>query len=164
MPEAAQLRFHTPYAVISFDEVMQEIVRYIQEDPSKTYSVMIGTDSRASSDTEFVTAVAVWRITNGGRYFWTKSETERCPSLRDRIYKEAMRSITLAQEVKSALRERLGEEFFWNNQIAVHIDVGANGPTKEFQEGVLGMARGFGFEAVVKPASVAAFVLADRHT
>jgi uncharacterized protein len=156
--------FHAPYKIISFEEVADEITAYIKDKPERKYSVMIGSDSRATDEAEIVTAIAVWRINNGGRYFWTKSGLEKYSTLRDRIYKEVMQSITLAQELRSFLKDRLGEEFFWNNQIAVHIDVGENGPTKEFKEAVCGMARGFGLEAFIKPESVAAFVIADRHT
>ena len=164
MIKKVPFRFHTPYAMISFEELTEEIIAYIRVKSKKNYSVMIGSDSRASKEAEIVTAIAVWRIGSGGRYFWTKSKMEICPTMRDRIYKETMQSITLAQEMKSALRDQLGDEFFWNNQFIVHIDVGENGPSKEFKDSVLGMARGFGLDAAIKPFAVAASVLADRHT
>ncbi len=72
-----------------------------------------------------------------------------------------MQSITLAQELRSRLQEHL-EETFWNNQI--HIDVGKNGPTKELIDTVVGMVKGYGFEAVIKPDSFGASTVADRHT
>ena len=159
-----QFRFHTPYRVISFGEVVEEIIAYIQKSPTSHYSVMIGSDSAARESSEIVSAIAIWKIGNGGRYFWAKSNEEHYATMRDRIYHEAMQSITLAQEMRSVLRDRLGDDFFWNNQLAVHVDVGENGPTRELKEGVLGMVRGFGFEAVAKPFAVAAFVLADKHT
>ena len=161
---ASRLRFHTPSSVISFVEVTEEIARYIEQSPQSHYSLMIGSDSRASELSKVVTAIAVWKIGNGGRYFWTKTDDRRYPTLRDRIYDETMQSILLAQELRSALRDRCGDEFFWDNQLAVHLDVGENGPTRELKEGVMGMVRGFGFEAVAKPDGVAAFAIADRHT
>lgn len=164
MLKPVSLRFHTSSTIISFEELLDEVIAYIQVKSKKNYSVMIGSDSRATRKSEIVTAIALWRIGNGGRYFWMKSKEETYPTLRDRIYKETMQSITLAQELKSALRDRVGEEFFWNNQLVVHIDVGENGPTKELKESVLGMAKGFGLDAVIKPFAVAASVIADRHT
>ena len=133
------------------------------------YKITVGTDSNASHWAQFVTAVTVLRVGNGGRYFWTRSEKIFCPSLASRIYKEAMQSITFTQELKSRLKEKLGEEFFWparggDNQISVHIDVGQKGPTKDLVDGVVGMVKGYGFEAVIKPYSFGAFVVADRHT
>ena len=161
---ASRLQFHTPSSVISFTELTEEIARYIELSPKSHYSVMIGSDSRASELSEVVTAIAVWKIGNGGRYFWTRANEVRYPTLRDRIYDETMQSILLAQELRSALRDRFGEDFFWNNHLAVHLDVGENGPTRELKESVMGMVRGFGFEAVAKPDGVAAFAVADRHT
>ncbi len=149
---------------ISFEELIEEIIKYIREKPERDYKITVGTDSNASNYAHFVTAVSILRVGNGGRYFWTRSEKIYCPTLRDRIYKEAIQSITFVQELKGRLKDRLGEEFFWNNQISVHIDVGENGPTKDFIESVVGMVKGYGFEAIIKPDAFCAFVVADRHT
>ncbi len=162
--EISSLKFHAQDGLVTFDGLIEAVLDYIKSDTSRRYSVMVGSDSRASNETEIVSAVAVWKMGNGGRYFWTKSGVERCPTLRDRIYKEAMKSIMLAQEIRSVLKDRMGEDFLWDNKISVHIDVGEVGPTKEFKESVLGMAKGFGFDAVIKPEAVAAFVVADRYT
>ena len=162
--EITNLKFHAQDGMVTFGGLIEAVLDYIKSDPSRHYYIMIGSDSRASDETEIVSAVAIWKIGNGGRYFWTKSDVERCPTLRDRIYKEAMKSITLAQEIRSVLKDKVGEDFLWENKISVHIDVGNVGPTKEFRESVLGMAKGFGFDAVIKPEAVAAFVVADRYT
>ncbi len=149
---------------LGFDEVIDELIRYIREEPKADYNITIGTDSNASNYAQFVTAVTVLRVGNGGRYFWTRSEKIFCPNLHDRIYKETMQSITFTQELKSRLKDKIGEDFFWDDKISVHIDVGQNGPTKELIESVVGMVKGYGFEAVIKPYSFGAFVVADRHT
>jgi len=149
---------------LGFDELIDEIAKYISEYPKAEYKITVGTDSNASEYSQFVTAVTILKVGNGGRYFWTRSEKIFCPTLRDRIYKETMQSITFVQELKSRLKEKLGEEFFWDNQISVHLDVGKNGPTKDLIESVVGMVKGYGFEAVIKPDSFCAFVVADRHT
>lgn len=162
---------------IGFDEVIEEIKSYVNEKPADRYQVTVGSDSPGIKNTFFVTAITVLRVWNGGRYFWTKTGRIFCHTLQERIYKEAMLSITLTQELKSRLKETLGEEFFWpvsadgsappggvNNQITVHIDVGQNGPTKDFVEGVIGMVKGHGLEPVIKPFSFCACSVADRHT
>jgi predicted RNase H-related nuclease YkuK (DUF458 family) len=149
---------------ISFDEMIKELVNYIHQYPKAEYRITVGTDSNASAFAQFVTAVTILRIGNGGRYFWTRSEKIFCPTLRDRIYKETMQSITFTQELKSRLKDKIGEEFFWDGKINVHIDVGEKGPTKDLVESVVGMVKGYGLEAVIKPYSFGAFVVADRHT
>jgi len=147
---------------IGFDDLVAEIKKYIDKNPKAEYKINVGTDSNASLWAQFITAVTILRVGNGGRYFWTRSEKIFCPTLADRIYKETLQSITFTQELKSRLKEKLGEEF--DNKISVHIDVGQKGPTKDLVEGVIGMVKGYGFEAVVKPYSFGAFVVADRHT
>lgn len=155
---------------LGFDELIGELIKYINKEPKAEYKITIGTDSNASNWAQFITAVTILRVGNGGRYFWTRSEKIFCPTLYDRIYKETMQSITFTQELKSRLKEKIGEEFFGpastggDDKISVHIDVGNNGPTKELVEGVVGMVKGFGLEAVIKPYSFGAFVVADRHT
>jgi hypothetical protein len=149
---------------LTFEELVEEIFNYMSLAPKAKYKITVGSDSMGSNNTQFVTAVSVLKIGNGGRYFWSKSEVEYCPTLRDRIYKEAVRSITFTQELKSRLKDRLGEDFFWGDKIDVHVDVGQAGKTKEFVESVIGMVKGYGFNAVIKPNSFTASILADRHT
>ena len=87
--------------------------------------------------------------------------------VRDRILKEAMLSITLAQELRSRMKEELGEEIFWDERLefrCIHLDLGEEGPTRELIDSICGMVKGFGFEPVIKPHAYGAFVVADRHT
>ena len=149
---------------IGFDELVVRLEAYIKEKPEWEYKIVVGTDSKADKQVRLITAVAILRVGNGGQYFWTRSEEVYAPTMRERIFKEAMYSIAFTQELKSRLKDTLGEEYFWDGKISVHLDVGENGPTKDLIDGVVGMVKGYGFEAVIKPYSFGAFVLADRHT
>ena len=157
-------KFNWEGIVINFDELIGKLVSYVKEKPEREYKIVVGTDSRADRKTNFITAVAILRVGNGGQYFWTRSEEVQTSTMRERIFKEAMYSIAFTQELKSRLKDKLGEEYFWDGKISVHLDVGENGPTRELIDGVVGMVKGYGFEAVIKPYSFGAFVLADRHT
>ncbi|MBI2023300.1 ribonuclease H-like YkuK family protein [Candidatus Giovannonibacteria bacterium] len=147
---------------LTLDAVIAGISDFIKKEPGRKYKIIIGTDSMAANETFFVSAVTVWRVGNGGIHFWSRSEKIKCHNLRDRINREAIQSITLAQEVRGRLKETLGDEFFWDDQ--VHIDIGRQGPTKEFVDSIVGMVKAYGFEAVIKPYSFGASVVADRHT
>ncbi len=160
----ADIKFHVQEREINFEELVEELVAFIHKKPECEYRIVVGTDSKPDRRVRFVTSVAIVRVGNGGRYFWTRSEEMPLPTLRDRIFKEAMYSITFTQELRSRLKDKIGEEFFWDRKISVHLDVGVNGATKDLVDGVVGMVRGYGFEAVIKPDSFGAFVLADRHT
>ncbi|MEK7659694.1 MAG: ribonuclease H-like YkuK family protein [Patescibacteria group bacterium] len=141
---------------------------YMAHDPTRDYEIVIGTDSRAGErDVQFVTSVVFRRVGNGGIYFYTRTEERSVMTMRDRIWKEAMRSITLAQELRSVLREQFGDEIVWDKRITfqhIHLDIGTQGPTRELVDGVSGMVKGYGFEPVIKPDSYGAFVVADLHT
>ena len=147
---------------LDLEEVVLNVHNFVKLEPKKKYKIIVGTDSAARDEVNFITAITIWRVGNGGIHFWTSSEKTKCGSLRDRIYRETIHSITLAQELRGSLKEKLGDEFFWDDQI--HIDVGENGPTKDFIDSVVGMVTGYGFEAVIKPFSFGASSVADRHT
>jgi len=157
-------RFNCEGASISLDELVEKLVQFVKEKPEREYKIVVGTDSKADKQTHLITAVSILRVGNGGRYFWTRSEEIQTATMRDRIFKEVMYSIAFTQELRSRLKEKIGEEYFWDGKISVHLDVGQNGPTKDLVDAVVGMVKGYGFEAVIKPYSFGAFVLADRHT
>jgi hypothetical protein len=158
-------KFHSwSKGTLTLARVFEEIVGYVKSEPLCSYKIIVGSDSAGRSPVSLVTAVTVWRVGNGAVHFWVVSDKKVFHTLRDRIYEEAMQSITLAQELRSGLRERLGDEFLWDRKIQVHIDVGEKGPTRELIDQVVGMVRGFGFQAVIKPYSFGASQVADRHT
>lgn len=145
------------------DEVVESITAFIKTAPERSYKVIVGTDSEASSPVSLVTAVTVWRVGNGAIHFWTKTEPRKFGSFRDRIWQEAITSIMLAQEMRSVLQKKIGDEFFWDGN-EIHVDIGKNGPTKDFIDGVTGMIKGYNFQPVIKPYSFGASIVADRHT
>lgn len=144
-----------------FLKTIMRVKDFIMEAPTARYQIIVGTDSHASDSVSFVTAITVRRIGNGAIYMWTRSQEKQFPTLRDRMYAEAISSIMLAQELRSYLNDMLSE-YIWDDEI--HVDIGRNGKTKEFIEGIVGMIRGYGFQAVIKPLAFGASVVADRHT
>ena len=155
--------FSQHLGALSFERVMAETADFVRKEPARFYKIIIGTDSDAANPAVLVTALTVWRVGNGAIHFWAKSEPRRFAALRDRIWAEAISSITLAQEARGFLQEKLGDEFFWDGN-EVHVDIGKNGPTKDLIDGVSGMIRGYNFTPVIKPYSFGASVVADRHT
>lgn len=148
---------------LTLDGMVEEIGLYVRSKPG-LYQIIVGSDSAATNPVSVVTAVTVWRVGNGGIHFWFNGEKKTFHTLQDRIYEETIRSVTLAQELRARLREKLGEDALWDEKITVHIDVGENGPTRDLIDRVVGMVKGFGFQAVIKPAAFGASVVADKHT
>lgn len=143
--------------------VVDDIARFVRLQPERFYKIIIGTDSEAADPASLVTAITVWRVGNGAIHFWSASPARGFAVMRDRIWAEAIRSITLAQEVRGRLEQVLGDDFFWDGN-EVHVDIGENGPTKELIDSVVGMIKGYNFVPVIKPYSFGASIVADRHT
>ncbi len=146
---------------ISAREVVEEVISFMKEDQKRRYKVIIGTDSQqTSNDSDFVTAIVVHRVGNGGRYFWRRSENGKFYTLRDRIITEVLLSIEVAKEVLMFLKSATTLPF----NFEIHADVGNNGETKTMISEVVGMIKANDFEAKTKPESYAASKVADRYT
>jgi uncharacterized protein len=146
---------------LTVDEVVKEIISFMKSDLLRRYTITIGTDSELLSNksADFVTAIVVHRVGNGGRYFWRRFELGKFHTLRDRIIKEVLISLEIAQKVLEELKKFPLPEF----DFEIHADIGENGPTKAVIQEVMGMIRAHNFEARMKPYSYAATNVADRH-
>ena len=141
--------------------IVEEIDAYMKADDTRTYKVTIGTDSMLYSNkgADFVTAVVVHRVGNGGRYFWRRADFGNFHTLRDRILKEVTTSLDLAKLIIEQLEKLKKTEF----DLEIHVDVGENGETKQMIQELVGMIRANNFQAKTKPQSYAASSVADRH-
>jgi len=151
---------------LAINEVVDEIVRFVDSDPDKFYRIVIGSDSQAKrvnshSEIDFVIAIVVHRRSSGAIYFWRKQKMIKKPILREKIYTETTMSLTTAQEFVPLLREKVSPAKY---DFEIHIDVGPLGPTRDMINEVVGMVRGSGFEAKTKPDSWGASSVADKHT
>lgn len=146
---------------LSLGAVVGEIVSFMVKDPSHRYRLTVGTDSELLSDknADFVTAIVVHRIGNGGRYFYRRFELGKFHTLRDRIIREALISVDVAKDVLLELKKFPLPDF----EFEIHADIGEHGPTKVLIQEVVGMVRANNFEVRTKPESYAASNVADRH-
>jgi len=153
---------------IEFDipSVVREILRYMREDTRREYKIIIGTDSMGFQNkmADFVTAIVVYRVGNGGRYFWRRIELGKFYTLRDRIIKEVLLSLEIAELVLKEVQatEKNYPTPKWSFEI--HADVGVNGPTNALIQEVVGMIRASNYEVKTKPESYAASHVADMYT
>lgn len=150
---------------IELANVAKEISKYIDEDSEYKYRLIVGTDSSGDKKADFVTAIIVYRVGRGGRYFWKKTNgTKVYHTLRDKIYQEVNLSLKCAQDILSQLSSLVRTTSDPNYDFQIHIDVGQKGPTREMIKEVVGMVRGNGFKAMIKPDSYAASSIADKYT
>ncbi len=145
---------------VTFDEMFQDVMHYVQEQPDCRYRIIIGTDSQFGEETCFVTAIIAHREGRGARYYYTRERERVGRSLRQRIFYETSRSLGIA----SMLTERLAENGYADLNVEIHLDVGENGKTRELIREVVGMVVGSGFDARIKPDSYGASSVADKYT
>lgn len=153
---------------IEFDipSVVKEILRYMREDTRREYKIIIGSDSMGFQNkmADFVTAVVVHRVGNGGRYFWRRIELGKFYTLRDRIIQEVLLSLEIAELVLKEIQESEHSYPIPRWSFEIHADVGMNGPTNTLIQEVVGMIRASNYEVKTKPESYAASHVADMYT
>lgn len=144
------------------EQVIQEIIGFMKIDEKRRYKVIIGSDSQLLADktADFVTAVVVHRVGNGGRYFWRRIEEKtKFHTLRNRIWQEVSLSLDVAKEILNTAKKFELPKF----DFEIHIDVGEKGETKAMIQELVGMIRANNFVVKTKPESYAASKVADRH-
>lgn len=147
---------------LSIPQVVQTMMDFMRADTHRKYKIIIGTDSERRPDhtADFVTAIVIHRVGNGGRYFWRRiDEPRKFHTLRDRIVQEVLFSLDAARALLIATQTASLPEF----DFEIHADVGEGGETKVMIQEVVGMIRANNFEARTKPDSYAASKVADRH-
>ena len=155
------MTFNTPFGIqLNIEAVVAEIIRFMKDDEKRQYKIIIGSDSeRKENSVDFVTAVIVHRVGNGGKYFWRRAELGKFHTLRDRIIQEVMLSLEAAKEILAVLKTFETPDF----DFEIHADIGEKGETRTMIQEVVGMIRANNFEARTKPESYAASNVADRH-
>ena len=157
----SQNLFHNSFGMkITPHDVVREIIHFMKSSDQHDYKIIIGTDSARTSPStaDFVTAIVVHRVGNGGRYFWRRVEAKSVPTLRTRITHEALLSIEIAKEFLEIMKSVEMPKY----DFEIHLDIGENGATKVLIQELVGMIRANDFEAKTKPDSYAASKVADR--
>lgn len=159
---------------MTFEQVFQHILQFMEKDPTGNFTLMFGTDSQVfSKETKFITGIViqqkgkgVWacfrkaiiprRMTNlHERISYETSLTEEVVSLFTKEKKERLINIVLPHVYKGA-----------NFTIEGHIDIGAGSrnKTRVFVNEMIARMSSLGIEAKIKPESFVASTYANRFT
>ena len=121
----------------------------------------VGTDSHVGGmNVKFPSVVCLYTPSKGGLYYYTLTHEPKSlykGNQQYRMFTEVAKSVELA----TYLEEQTG----WKPTI--HIDASPKGAghfTSAFSDALKGYATGFGFSALLKPASFAANSISDRHS
>ncbi|MFW6281555.1 MAG: ribonuclease H-like YkuK family protein [bacterium] len=148
---------------MDLSEVHRTILSFISKKPEDEYKLIIGTDSQAGIEQiVFVTAIVIYRVGRGGRFFYCKKSERIKIGMKQRIFYEVSQSLNIA----SKLTAFFANQIIYDDEIEIeiHVDVGEKGPTNAIIKEVVGMVVGSGYEALIKPDSYAASTVADKFT
>ncbi len=158
------------HGLLSISQIIDRIKEFLEENADAEYSLVIGTDShekkslgKDGSTINLVTAILIHRKGFGGKYFWRKEQQKNIHSLRDKIYRETLTSLTFASIFVPLFKKTLNGSAPKYN-LEIHVDVGEHGDTREMIKEVVGMVTGNGYVAKTKPDAYAASYVADKHT
>lgn len=145
---------------LNFEQVFKDITEFVSQNPGSRFRLIVGTDSQLREEVCYVTAVIILREGKGGRFYYTKEREKTRITLKQRIYYETFKSLSVAAK----LAEKLAESGWDDLDIEIHLDIGEQGRTKEIIREVVGMVNGSGFDARIKPDSYGASKVADKFT
>lgn len=145
---------------LTLEEVAHEISEYIYTMQPHEYQIVVGSDSQSSTFTCFVTAVVIYTVGKGARYFYCKRDNRLITSLRQKIIYETSLSLELAYNLKQLLRDQGLQQV----QLEIHLDIGTRGKTQDLIKEATGMVAGNGFQAKIKPEAFGAYTVANRYT
>lgn len=170
MQETLKGNFYNPTkGNLSVEEVIEEMICYIQEKPERFYDIIVGCDSSSGEEPNFPVAVAILRVGEGGRFFLKKikyppSVNKKFVNWRSRILEEVLLSCDLALSLRENFEKQTQEKNLNYQFRYIHADIGENGQTKDMIKELTGLIIGNGFEPKIKPESFVASVVADRYS
>lgn len=155
---------------LTFQQVYEEILKFVQADTDSSYRISVGTDSQVGSYSVFVSCILVHRVGKGAIGFFHRSEMQRAvKNLREKIYLETSASLQLAYMFDEAKIQHIcrlvgSDGKYKGVTFEFHIDIGTKGQTKSLINEMVGMVKGLDFIPRIKPDSYCASSFADKYT
>lgn len=158
---------------MTFEEIFSSILSFINQDTNSTYKLIIGSDSHIHmqrQETVYISGIVLRRFGSEGigRGSWackSKHAIKRpMRNLREKIGLETTYTKMIFDMFDD---DRLLEiyELTDNFSIAIHLDIGRNGPTKDLIDEMIEPFEGLeNVEVKIKPDSYVASGFANRDT
>lgn len=138
--------------------LIEEIQSFILAEPKYSYRILVGTDSEyLEKQIDFITVIVIHRVGQGARYFWKRQVVKSRFGLHQRLWQEALFSLSVGQELLKVLADKKLDFRF-----ELHLDLGNIGKSSNSVKEIINLIRGYGFEIRIKPESYAASKIADR--
>ncbi|MFQ5452555.1 MAG: ribonuclease H-like YkuK family protein, partial [Candidatus Paceibacterota bacterium] len=125
------------------------VSRYMSQNKDALYRIIVGSDSQKNKSGmhDFVAALVIHRVGEGGIYFWKRDLIKQRMSLKERMYREALMSLESAEHIVELFRDNGISKY----NVEIHVDIGQNGLTRDLITEIVGMVRANGYAAKIKP-------------
>lgn len=146
----------------------------MKQDPTGKYRLMLGTDSQAhGNDTVFATVIVIHRKGKGA---WACLRKIRYPRRYDNLHEKISTETFLTEEVaylfteahKMKMIDIVLPHIYKGSSFTLegHIDIGSEqqNKTKIYIQEMVTRMQSVGLEPKIKPDSIAAYGVANRHT
>lgn len=159
---------------MSFEQVFENIVQFMEKDPIGNFRLMFGTDSHVhSSYTKFITGIVIQRESKGA---WACIRKSIIPRKMTNLHERISYETSLTEEVVALFTEEKKEQLIdiilpniykgASFSIEGHIDIGAGrkNKTRIFVKEMVNRMEAMGVEAKIKPEAFVACSYANRYT
>lgn len=159
---------------LSFDEVFDRIIIFMQKDPLGKYRLLLGTDSQVhASGTVFATGIVIHKEGSGA---WGCIKKVKFPRKFLNLHEKISTETTFTEEVaylfteahKQKMIDIVLPHIYKGASFAIegHIDIGAESrnKTRFLIREMVARVKSVGLEAKIKPDSIVASGYANRHT
>ena len=90
---------------LTFDQVFKDMTDFIKQNPDSKFKLIVGTDSQLREEVCYVTAIIILREGKGGRFYYAKERERTKLGLKQRIFYETSRSLSVAAKLAKKLAE-----------------------------------------------------------
>jgi predicted RNase H-related nuclease YkuK (DUF458 family) len=159
---------------MTFEQVFERIVKFMGNNPSGNFRLMVGTDSQVhKSQTTFITGIV---IQNEGKGVWACIRKVVVPRKMLHLHERISLELSLTEEIVSMFTEERKSElinivlpFLYQGATFTmegHIDIGAGkrNKTSEFVKEMVARMESMGVEPKIKPNAFVASSYANRYT
>jgi uncharacterized protein len=159
---------------MSFDQVFEHIMKFMQVQPNGNYRLMVGTDSQVhQSKTIFITGIV---ILNEGKGVWACIRKVVVPRKMLQLHERISYELSLSEEIVSLFTEERKNQLidivlphlYKGSSFTMegHIDIGAGkkNRTSKFVKEMVARMEAMGVEPKIKPDAFVASSYANRYT
>ena len=154
--------YNPSYEHFTFEQVIDKIRNYVLSNKKFDFELIVGTDSQTHygiKSTKYVTAVVIRKVGYGAQYFYRKEYKNDIPTLRKKIWTEALLTYDILEKLKHTLSDVIK-----NEKVIPHVDVGNFGKTKKYIPEITSIFINSGYDVKIKPNSYVASGVADKHS